>query len=48
MRVTTTQEQTFADSFINIPDSQLDTINKIMRPLNLNYFSKKSKNTNIS
>lgn len=30
MRVKTTQEQTFADSFINIPDSQLDTINKII------------------
>ena len=30
MRVTTTQEQTFADSFINIPVSQLDIINKII------------------
>lgn len=30
MRVTTTQEQTFADSLINIPNSQLDTINKIV------------------
>ncbi|QKQ24457.1 hypothetical protein HUE58_04900 [Candidatus Ruthia endofausta] len=29
MRVITTQEQAFADSVINIPDSQLDTINKI-------------------
>ena len=30
MRVKTTQEQTFADSFINIPNSQLDIINKII------------------
>jgi transposase, IS5 family len=30
MRVKTTQEQTFADSFISIPNSQLDTINKII------------------
>lgn len=30
MRVKTTQEQTFADSFIDIPNSQLDTINKII------------------
>lgn len=30
MRVKTTQEQTFADSFINIPSSQLDIINKII------------------
>ena len=30
MRVITTQEQTFADSFINIPNSKLDIINKII------------------
>ncbi len=30
MRVKTIQEQTFADSFIDIPNSQLDTINKIV------------------
>jgi len=30
MRVKTTQEQTFADSFINIPNSKLDIINKII------------------
>ncbi|AYQ55816.1 IS5 family transposase [Bathymodiolus thermophilus thioautotrophic gill symbiont] len=30
MRVKTTQEQTFADSFINIPNSQLDIINKVI------------------
>jgi hypothetical protein len=30
MRVITTQQQTFADSFINTPNSQLDIINKII------------------
>ena len=30
MRIKTTQEQTFADSFINTPNSQLDIINKLI------------------
>jgi len=30
IRIITTQEQTFADSFINIPTSQLNIINKII------------------
>ena len=30
MRVKTTQEQSFVDSFINIANSQLDTINKVI------------------
>jgi hypothetical protein len=30
MRIITTQQQTFADGFINIPNSKLDIINKII------------------
>ena len=30
MRVKTTQEQTFADGFINLPNSKLDVINKLI------------------
>jgi hypothetical protein len=30
MRIITTQQQTFADSFINLPNSKLDMINKII------------------
>lgn len=30
MHIITTQEQTFVDGFINIPNSQLDMINKII------------------
>ena len=30
MRVITTQQQTFADGFINIPNSKLDMINKLI------------------
>ena len=30
MRIITTQQQTFADGFINIPNSKLDMINKII------------------
>ncbi len=43
MRVITTQEQTFADGFINLPNSKLDMINKL---INGHIIAKKLTNIN--
>ncbi len=44
MRVITTQEQTFADRFVNIPSSKLDIVNKI---IHWQTIAKQLKNINV-